>query len=217
VPLRVLVYTRTTGYRHDSIPAAVAALRTASAPAGGAIEVTASEDPQDVARCARFDVVAFVSTTGDVLDAAGRDALRSFVDSGGGFVGVHSAAATEMSWDWYGELLGARFSGHPEGLQNAVAHPSAHPTTAHLPRPWRFRDEWYAFHDVRDDLEILLEVDESSYAPGTFAMPGRHVQAWCRGVGAGRSWYTGLGHADEAWTDEALVDHVVAGLRWAAG
>ena len=210
---RVLVFTRTAGYRHDSIPAAIAALTAA-----GGLDVTASEDPADVAACARFDVVTFVSTTGDVLGDAARRALRAFVEDGGGFAGVHSAAGTELSWDWYGELLGARFAGHPSGVQPATARVAArHPSTAHLPPHWTFTDEWYAFTDVRPASTLLLDVDEASYAPGDFTMPAPHAQAWCREVGAGRSWYTALGHEGQAWSDEHFLTHVREGISWAAG
>ncbi|GAA4974818.1 ThuA domain-containing protein [Actinoplanes utahensis] len=213
MPPRVLVFTRTTGYRHDSIPDAVAALDGGELP-----RVTVSEDPADVAACGRYDVVAFVSTTGDVLDARGRDALRSFVEGGGGFTGVHSAAATESSWDWYADLLGARFAGHPEGVQKATVRvDDGHPSTAHLPSSWVFADEWYAFSDVRPGSTLLLDVDESTYRPAGYAMPDPHPQAWCRSVGAGRSWYTALGHSAAAWSDGRFRTHVANGIRWAAG
>ncbi|MEV0902143.1 ThuA domain-containing protein [Actinoplanes sp. NPDC049802] len=213
MPPRVLVFTRTTGYRHDSIPAAVAALTGRDD-----LRVTASEDPADVAACDRYDAVAFVSTSGDVLGGQARDALRAFVEAGRGFAGVHAAADTELSWDWYPDLLGARFAGHPEGVQAATVHvTTGHPSTAHLPPAWRFTDEWYAFTDVRPGSSPLLDVDESTYAAAEFGMPRPHPQAWFRRVGAGRSWYTGLGHRTEAWSDGLFLDHVAAGLRWAAG
>jgi len=213
MPPRVLVFTRTTEYRHDSIPDAVAALT-----ADERLRVTVSEDPADVAACRRFDVVAFVSTTGDVLDEPARAALRAFVEDGGGFAGVHAAATTEPSWEWYAELLGARFAGHPEGLQRATVRVGArHPSTAHLPASWEFTDEWYAFCDVRPGSTMLLDVDESTYQPAGLTMPHPHPQAWWRTAGAGRSWYTALGHSAEAWSDDLFRTHVTAGIRWAAG
>lgn len=213
MPPRVLVFTRTTGFRHDSIPAAVAALT-----GDERLRVTASEDPADVAACGRFDVVAFVSTMGDVLDGPARDALRSFVEGGGGFAGVHAAACTEPSWDWYPELLGARFAGHPAGVRKATVRVTdGHPSTAHLPASWTFTDEWYAFADVRPGSTGLLDVDESSYDPAEFTMPEPHALAWWRTAGAGRSWYTALGHTPEAWSDSLFRTHVVNGIRWAAG
>ncbi|RZS91739.1 hypothetical protein EV189_0986 [Motilibacter rhizosphaerae] len=213
-PVRTLVFTRTTDYRHDSIPAAVAALQ-----ARPELEVVASEDPGDVARSGEFEVVAFVSTSGDCLDDAAREALQAHVLGGGGFVGVHCAAVTEAGWPWYGELLGARFAGHPEGVQpgTVVVEDAAHPSTAHLPARWGFVDEWYAFTQVRPDLHLLLSVDGASIDAGDHAMPAPHPQAWQRELGSGRSWFTALGHGDEAWADEAFLGHVLGGIAWAAG
>ncbi|MFG1994276.1 ThuA domain-containing protein [Actinoplanes sp. NPDC048988] len=201
---RALVFTRTAGYRHESLPAAVAAVS-----AFPGVRVVPSEDPVALHDLSRFDVVMFLSTTGDVLDRRGRSSLRSFVTGGGGFVGVHSAAGTELSDPWYGELLGARFAGHPDGVQQATLFD---PDGV----PWKFTDEWYGFTEVRDDLEILLTVDEETYEPGPYAMTGPHPQAWRRPVEAGRSWYTALGHTNEAWADPAFLDHVRGGIAYAA-
>jgi len=198
-----LIFTRTTGYRHESIPAAVAAL------AGPGVRHT--EDPAGLHDLGGVDVVVFLSTTGDVLDPAGRAALRAHVLGGGGFAGVHSAAGTELSDPWYGELLGGRFRGHPQGVQPA--------TLTVLPggTRWDFTDEWYAFDELRDDLEVLLTVDEDTYQAGDFSMPAPHPQAWRRRVGAGRSWFTALGHSEAAWSDPVFLAHVRAGLAYAAG
>ena len=197
---RLLVFTRTTGFRHDSIPAAVAALG----------DVVHTEDPYALHDLSGFDAVVFLSTSGDVLLPQGRAALRSYVLGGGGFVGVHCAAATEAGNPWYGELLGARFAGHPAGVQQATLRsPDG--------SEWKFTDEWYGFTEVRDDLEILLTVDEATYEPGAFSMPAPHPQAWRRTVGEGRSWYTALGHTEQAWADPVFLDHVRSGIAYATG
>ncbi|MEV4351935.1 ThuA domain-containing protein [Actinoplanes sp. NPDC049596] len=202
---RLLVFTRTAGYRHASIPAAVAAVSHFPE-----VRAEHSEDPSALHDLTSFDVVMFLSTTDDVLDERGRAELRSFVLGGGGFAGVHSAAGTELSNPWYGELLGARFRGHPDGVQQATLLGPAG-------QEWKFTDEWYGFDQVRDDLEILLTVDESTYAPGDYAMPAPHPQAWQRRVGRGRSWYTALGHTDQAWADPDFLAHVRSGIAYAAG
>lgn len=214
-PVRVLLFSATAGYRHRSIAAAGDAL---SRLAG--LRVRHSEDPALLRRPGlldRVDVVAFLSVTGDVLDDPARQALRRFVEEGGGFVGIHAAANAEPSWDWYGHLLGARFAGHPDGTQQGrvTVQDAAHPSTSVLPATWHFTDEWYAFADVRPGSTLLLSVDGSSYRPGRHAMPPPHPQCWCRPVGAGRSWYTALGHDDDAWTDLTFQAHVAGGLRWA--
>jgi type 1 glutamine amidotransferase len=210
---RLLVFTRTTDYRHDSIPAAVAALRTL-----GDFDVTATEDPLDLeATLDAFAAVVFLSTSGEVLTPAGRDRLAAYVEAGGGFVGVHAAACTEYDWPYYGELLGARFDRHP-ALQpgRAVVEDWDHPATRHLPAVWHFTDEWYDFRtNPRPAVRVLVGADETSYEGG--GMGEDHPLAWCREQGRGRVFYTALGHTSEAYQDPDFRSHLLGGITWAAG
>jgi uncharacterized protein len=209
--MSILVFTRTTGYRHDSIPAGVQALRELH----GAVTVT--EDPGDFtpARLAGFAAVVFLNTIGDVLTDAGRAALEEYVRGGGGFLGVHAAAATEYGWPFYGELVGAWFDRHPE-VQPAtvVVSDARHRATEHLPAVWHRVDEWYDFRS-RPDARVLLRVDESSYAGG--GMGADHPLAWCHERLGGRSFYTALGHTTEAYAEPAFRSHLRAALHWVAG
>ncbi|QKW23998.1 ThuA domain-containing protein [Kitasatospora sp. NA04385] len=215
-PTDVLVYTRTTGYRHASIPAATEALRELGREHGFAVEAT--EDPAAFtdASLAGRGAVVFLSTSGEVLAPDGRAALRRWVEGGGGFVGVHSAACTEYGWPYYGGLLGARFAGHPDVQPATVlVEDRDHPATAHLPARWEWCDEWYDFRDnPRPGVRVLASVDESGYRGG--AMGGDHPLVWCRESGAGRSFFTALGHAEEAYADPLFRRHLLGGLRWAA-
>ncbi|MER7487829.1 ThuA domain-containing protein [Streptomyces sp. NPDC126497] len=210
----LLVYTRTTDYRHASIPAGVAALR-----ALGGFAVDATEDPAALeGRLDRYAAVVFLSTSGEVLTPAGRERLAAYVEAGGGFVGVHAAACTEYDWPYYGELLGARFDRHPAFQPGrAVVEDHGHPATRHLPAVWEFTDEWYDFRtDPRTaGVRVLLSADESSYEGG--GMGDGHPLAWCRRQGAGRVFYTALGHAAEAYADPAFRAHLRGGVAWAAG
>jgi type 1 glutamine amidotransferase len=211
-PTRVLLFSKTAGFRHDSIGPATQAITQLGAEHG--IEVVATEDAAVFSAdgLAGFDAVVFLMTTGDVLDAAQQAAMEQFVTAGGGFAGVHSATDTEYDWPWYGELVGAYFESHP-AIQPAtviVADP-AHPSTAALPSPWTVTDEWYNFRsNVRGSARVLLTLDETSYAGGT--MGADHPIAWCRSVGLGRSWYTALGHTTEQWATAELRAHVLGGL-----
>jgi type 1 glutamine amidotransferase len=206
--MSVLVFTRTTGFRHDCIPAGVQALRELH----GDVEVT--EDPGAFARggLAGFAAVVFLNTNGEVLTAAGRAAFEAYVRSGGGYLGVHSAAATEYDWPFYGELAGAWFDQHPE-VQPATVTVSdaAHPATAHLPAAWARVDEWYDFRS-RPDARVLLRVDESTYRGGR--MGADHPVAWCHERLGGRSFYTALGHTVEAYAEPAFREHLSQALRW---
>lgn len=212
---RVLVHTRTTDYRHDSIPAAVAALRDLGGDHG--FEVVATEDPALFeAPLDPYAAVVFLSTSGEVLTPRGRIRLAAYVEGGGGFVGVHAAACTEYDWPYYGELLGARFDRHPD-LQpgRALVGDRTHPATRHLPPVWRFTDEWYDFRPGPDDAaRVLVSADESSYEGG--GMGEHHPLAWTREQGAGRVFYTALGHTAKAYADPDFRAHLLGGITWAA-
>ncbi|MEV8549137.1 ThuA domain-containing protein [Streptomyces glaucescens] len=210
---RLLVYTRTTDYRHDSIPAAVAAVR-----ALGEFDVEHTEDPAALeAALDGWAAVVFLSTSGDVLTPAGRERLAGYVEAGGGFVGVHAAACTEYGWPYYGELLGARFDRHPAHQPGrAVVEDRTHPATRQLPAVWEFTDEWYDFRtNPRGAARVLVCADESSYEGG--GMGADHPLVWCRRQGAGRVFYTALGHAAEAYGDPDFRQHLRGGIAWAAG
>ncbi|MFC8514514.1 ThuA domain-containing protein [Streptomyces sp. NPDC057257] len=209
---RLLVYTRTTGYRHDSIPAAVDAVRTL-----GDFAVDHSEDPGDLeGPLDAYAAVVFLSTSGEVLTPAGRERLAGYVAAGGGFVGVHAAACTEYEWPYYGELLGARFARHPEYQPGkAVIEDHTHPATRHLPAVWDFTDEWYDFRSSpRGAARVLATADETSYEGG--GMGADHPLVWCREQGEGRVFYTALGHAAEAYEDPDFRAHLLGGINWAA-
>ncbi|GGN32678.1 ThuA domain-containing protein [Streptomyces fuscichromogenes] len=209
---RLLVHTRTTGYRHDSIPDAVAAVRQFTG-----FDVDATEDPAALEQpLDGYAAVVFLSTSGEILTPAGRARLAGYVEAGGGFAGVHAAACTEYDWPYYGELLGARFDRHPEyqpGRARVEDHD--HPATRHLPAVWDLTDEWYDFRDnPRGRVRVLLRADETSYAGG--GMGEDHPLAWCREQGAGRVFYTALGHARAAYRDSGFLAHLYGGVAWAA-
>ncbi|MFE8920749.1 ThuA domain-containing protein [Streptomyces rochei] len=209
---RLLAYSRTTGYRHDSIPAGIAALR-----ALGDFTVDASEDPAALERSLDpYAAVVFLSTSGEVLTPAGRARLAAYVEGGGGFVGVHAAACTEYDWPYYGTLLGARFDRLPAHQPGrVVVEDGDHPATRDLPPVWEFTDEWYDFlANPRDTVRVLARVDESSYEGG--GMGEDHPLIWCREQGAGRVFYTALGHADEAYASPHFLAHLRGGIGWAA-
>jgi cytochrome c len=217
---RVLVFTRTLGYRHDSIGTGVAALQKLGAENGFTVDAT--EDPArfDDATLGAYDVVVWLSTTADVLDERQQAAFQRYVQAGGGWVGVHSATDTEYDWPWYGQLIGndAWFRIHPP-IQTAqlVVEQRDHASTAHLPASFSLQDEWYNFRaNPRASVNVLLHLDEGSYAPGEGAM-GDHPIAWYHEFDGGRAWYTALGHRSELYADPQYTEHLLGGLRWAAG
>jgi cytochrome c len=216
----VLVFTRTTGFRHDSIGAGVDALRLLAQQNGFSIQQT--EDPADFTdeRLAGFDVVVWLNTDSDVLNDGARLAFQRYIRGGGGWVGVHAASASETTWAWYGQLIGggAFFSGHPAIQPARVQVELAdHVSTAHMPQSFTVLDEWYSFHsNPRASVRVLLSLDESSYGVGDLGM-GDHPIAWYHEFEGGRAWYTALGHPVEMYTNPLFTQHLLGGIRWAAG
>ncbi|MGW1542226.1 ThuA domain-containing protein [Streptomyces sp. NPDC002309] len=213
----ILVFTRTAGFRHDAIPAGIDALRTLGQQ--NDFTVTATEDAGafTAGNLANYEAVVFLNTTGDVLNSAQQTALQSYVDSGGGYLGVHAAADTEYDWPYYGQLVGAWFQSHP-AIQRAVIRNEdrSHPATSHLGATWTRTDEWYNYRaNPRPRVRVLQTLDESSYSGGS--MGADHPITWCHSQGQGRSFYTGLGHTVESYADPAFRSLLLGGVRYAAG
>jgi len=208
----VLVFTRTTGYRHESIPDGVQALTELAAAEGLAVEHT--EDPAvfTAQRLASCRVVVWLSTSGDVLDADQRAALATWLHEGGRFAGVHAATTAEPGWPEFERIAGARFRSHPD-LQPAtvVVEDPGHPSTAPLPDGWTPVDEWYDFTaNPRGQVHVLATVDESTYSGGL--MGADHPLVWSGTYGRGRTWCTALGHEPRAYRDPVFRAHLRGGL-----
>jgi cytochrome c len=213
----VLVFSRTTGFRHDTIPEAVAAIGALGAEQGFAVDAT--EDPAVFTeeQLAQYRAVIFLLTTGEVLSPEQKGAFEHFIQAGHGYVGVHSASDTEYGWPWYGGLVGAYFQSHPI-IQEATLHVEdpSHPSTVGLPEPWVRTDEWYNFRaNPRVDVQVLLRLDEASYSGG--AMGGDHPVAWYHAYDGGRAWYTAGGHTGESYHEPLFLQHLLGGIQYAAG
>jgi type 1 glutamine amidotransferase len=214
-PQAILVFSKTAGFRHESIPAGIEAIKRLGDT--GEFRVDATEDANAFTddNLSRYAAVVFLNTTGDVLDEHQQRAFERFIRSGRGFVGVHAASDTEYDWPWYGHLVGAYFSGHP-AIQPATIRvvDRQHASTRHLPEQWQRTDEWYNFRaPPAKDVSVLAVLDESSYEGGT--MSGSHPIAWCHQFEGGRAWYTGGGHTVESYAEQQFMNHLLGGIRWA--
>lgn len=213
----VLIFSKTAGYRHASIPDGVAAIRAIGAEHGLRVEHSEDAAVFSEANLAAYKAVIFLNTSGDVLDDGQQAAFEGFIRAGGGFVGVHGASDTEYNWPWYGGLLGAYFADHP-AIQDAALDvvDGAHPATLGLPARWERRDEWYNFRSQPPaTARVLITLDETSYQGGT--MGETHPISWAHEYDGGRSWYTGLGHTSESYAEPLFRAHLAGGILWAAG
>jgi cytochrome c len=212
----VLVFSKTTGFRHDSIPQGIAAIEALGAEHGFAVDGTEDAAQFSDAVLARYKVVIFLSTTGDVLDTGEKLAFERYIRSGGGFVGIHSASDTEYGWPWYGRLVGTWFASHPP-IQRATVHIANpdHPSMRGLPALWERTDEWYFHRNPRGAVQILATLDEATYSGG--AMGADHPISWCQTIDGGRSWYTAMGHTKESYDEPLFRLHLLGGIESAAG
>jgi type 1 glutamine amidotransferase len=213
---KVLVFTKTLEFRHTSIAKGVATL-TALGQANN-FEVVQTENGADFnsGNLQQYKAVAFLSTTGDVLNGTQQAAFENYIRAGGGFMGIHSATDTEYDWPWYGQLVGAYLNGHPDVQQaslNVVDY--NHPSTSQLPDPWNRTDEWYNFRDINPNINVLLNLDESTYQGGTNGSD--HPHAWYHEFDGGRSFYTGGGHSNANYDEPNFRQHLLGGILYCLG
>ena len=207
----VLIFSKTTGFRHESISKGVQTVSRLLDESG--INAAHTEDASYFCTdsLSKYDAVLFLSTTGDILTKEQKVAFQEFIQSGKGYVGIHAASDTEYNWPWYGRLVGGYFSSHP-AVQEATINvvDKNHPSTKHLQNIWIHRDEWYDFKDVKPGLNILMTLDEKSYQGGK--MGKFHPIAWFQEFDGGRSFYTGLGHTNESFDSANFQKHILGGI-----
>ncbi len=219
-PFNVLVFSKTSGFRHSSISDGITLIQSLGA--ANNFSVVTTEDANDftLANLSQYAVVVWLSTTGDVLNDTQQAAFEAYIQQGGGWVGIHAATDCEYDWPWYGQLIGndAWFQSHPS-IQNAtlIVDDATHISTTGLPASFTFNDEWYNFRaNPRPVVNVLLTIDESSYNPGANAMGADHPMSWYHEFDGGRAWYTALGHRSETFADARFQSHVLGGILWAA-
>ena len=214
----VLVFSKTEGFRHSSIDEGIAAIQQLGV--DHHFTVVASEDATlfTYENLMQYDAVIFLSTTGDILNADQQAAFEAYINSGGGFVGIHAASDTEYDWPWYGGLIGAYFESHPPGTPTATIKVAdkVHPSTSFLPEYWVRTDEWYNFQEnPRGNVHVLMTLDESTYDGGNMGVD--HPIAWLHQYEGGRAWYTGGGHTEASFSEPEFLEHILGGIHYAVG
>lgn len=231
----ILIFSKTNGFRDDAqIEAANAALARIAREQGWSPYVTENGAVFNPAQLARFKAVVWNSVSGDVLTPAQRAAFKSYLEQGGGFVGLHGAGGDfKYAWSWYvNDLIGAQFIGHtyrPQ-FQQAVIHieDPAHPAMQGLGSTWTRTEEWYSFtpNPRAKGYHILATVDEATYRPVFQLLPfgeardirmGDHPVIWTHCIGNGRAFYSALGHRPEAYAEAKHLQMLRGAIAWAAG
>lgn len=214
---KVLVFTKTAGFKHETIPDGVQAFKKLGKKHGFTVDTTSSGSKFTEGNLRTYDAVVFLSTTGDVFNKEQKQAFKNYIQSGGGFVGVHSATNTEADWPWFGKLIGAYFDDHPVP-QEAKLHiqkDENFPVTESLPDPWVRTDEWYNFIELPKDVHVLVSIDEKSYDGGKHGE--NHPLVWYHEYDGGRAFYTALGHTEESYKEPEFLDLLWEGLNYAMG
>ena len=215
---RILVFTKTAGFKHESIPAGVAALKKLARDNNFTIDTTKNAELFTKANLAKYNAVVFLSTTGDVLNSTQEDAFKQYINAGGGFVGIHAATDTEKDWEWYIKMVGAQFLNHPAGVHQAdfKVMDKSHAATAFIQQViWKRTDELYNFTRFNDDVKVLLTVDESTYEGGQHG--DFHPMAWYHEYDGGRAFYTAGGHTAESFEEPMFLQHILGGIQYAIG
>ena len=227
----VLVFTKTNGFRHvDGIAGGKLAIERMAEKHGYSVFATengAVFNPRDLAL---FDAVVFLNATGDLFNEQQEAAMQSYIESGGGWVGIHAAGdGSHAGWPWYREnLVGADFTAHIMGPQFQTATVNLentwHPVLRDVVEQFAHEEEWYSWAQSprTEGFTVLATIDESSYVPVQKLLGaendlrmGDHPVVWSNCVGDGRSIYLAMGHQGEAFEQPQVALLLDNAINWA--
>jgi uncharacterized protein len=222
---KVLLFSKTDGYHHESINEGVTAIKQLAVRHNFTVDWQENATVFNDKNLEKYQAVIFLNTTGNIMNAEQKAAFEKFIKSGKGYVGIHSASDTEYDWAWYTKMVGNTFKIHPQ-QQTAYLKVEDYnfPGMDRFPKRMLWTDEWYEFSQPAKatDLKFLLSVDEKSYDPnvkwGTNeGKPmGFHPISWYHPYDGGRAFYTALGHIPLTFSDQTFLDHIYGGIYWAA-
>lgn len=216
---RVLVFSKTEGYRHASIATGKQAIMDMGLKEGFAVDTTEDAGLFTEDNLSQYSAIVFLNTTMDVLDYQQQSIFERYIQAGGGFVGIHAAADTEYKWPWYGKLVGAYFESHPnnpnvrQATCNVIDH--NHIATDSLSDSFIKTDEFYNYKNINPDLNVLITIDETTYEGGTNG--DFHPITWYHEFDGGRAFYTGFGHTDETFAEPEFQQILSGGIAYAIG
>ncbi len=213
---KVLVFSKTAGYRHSSIPVGKLAIINLGKQNNFDVDTTENADWFNDDTLKKYSAVIFLSTTEDVLNYRQEASFERYIQAGGGFAGIHAATDTEYDWIWYVRMVGASFASHPAQQEaKLLVTDKSHASTQHLPDNWVRKDEWYNFNKLNPDVKVLMKIDEKSYTGGSNG--DNHPMAWYHEYDGGRAFYTALGHTEESYSDSLFLQHLLGGIQYAIG
>jgi type 1 glutamine amidotransferase len=222
--INVLVFSKTSGYRHNSISTGLKMLSDLALERKWILTSTENADLFTPEFLKTFDAVVFLNPTQEVLNDQQQKNFEAFMATGKGFLGIHAAADCEYEWPWYGQLNGAFFKTHPPAQTATVIfentdHPSMVPFKGM--KTYTTFDEWYSFKEnPRAKVHVLARLDETSLNAETQKddkwKMGDHPLIWYQETGNTRSFYTVFGHTPEAFQDPKIKEHIGCAVDWVA-
>ncbi len=213
---KLLVFSKTNGFRHSSIPDGIQAIKKIGEKEGFSVVATEDSAIFTTDNLKTFKAIVFLNTTGTILGSSGKAAFEHYIKNGGGFVGIHAATDTEYDWPFYEKMVGAQFLSHPkQQTASLLVVNKKHPATSFLPDVWTRWDEWYNFKNLNPEVSVLLKIDESTYKGG--ANGANHPMSWYHDFQGGRVFYTALGHTEASYTEPLFVRHITGGILYAMG
>lgn len=221
----VLLFTKTAGFHHESILDGVSAIRNLAKKHHFSVDWQEMTSRFTEDGLSNYDAIIFLNTTGDVLNDEQQVAMEKFIQSGKGFVGIHSASDTEYDWEWYTKMVGHMFYIHPKIQTAKLRVVNANfPGMETMPSSRVWTDEWYQYQDATvDDLNYLITVDETTFDPKVQwgekignGMGEFHPISWYHDYDGGRAFFTGMGHVPATFSDPVFLDHLYGGIWWAA-
>jgi len=222
---RVLFLTHSAGFVHDVVrrpsPDELAPAERLLVEFGAPrfrVDCTQDCGAVNAENLGNYDAVLFMTTGELPIADADRAALMDWIAAGGAFAGVHCATDTLYQYAPYIEMIGGAFDGHPwhEEVVALVEEPG-HPITKGLGASFPITDEIYQFRAFRrHPTRVLLTLDHGSVDVALGKREdGDYALAWTRDHGAGRVFYTALGHREEVWRDAHFQELLLNGLAWA--
>jgi type 1 glutamine amidotransferase len=211
---KMLVYSRTTGYRHDSIAQGKTMLREIAAEQGFEITETEVNDLITPEGLAEFEIIFFMNSTGDIFNQTEEAAFQQWMETkNGAFAGTHSATDTEEGWAFYKEVTGQYYNGHVNantpGAIQFEADMLQFPALVGIPNPWQRNEEWYNFNSFQE-----WSTKEGFKVLGRKQVDNQPIM-WIREFGNWRSFYTAIGHDAAVFRDPAVKQHLTGGIMWA--
>lgn len=229
----VLLFSKTTGFRHgEAIDASKKMFAEMAKRNRWFLYETEEGGVFNAEQLAKFNVVIFNNSTGEVINDEQKKALEEYVENGGGLIGIHGSGDDSHHWDWYEKNLpGAKFSHHPlkHQLQKTTLflEPLSDSTLRKkLPTQLTHTDEWYIFFENprSKGFNIIYTINGDKIIPNgnmlwikdkNVGMGKDHPVAWFKNTGKGRTFYTSIGHTGEAFGRSELVQLLDNAIRWA--